>query len=290
MCADRLQQRVGEQRPGELAAPERVSEREARAHRGRLGDGEDARVHTTDRHDEDDEERRRAAERRPPLGQRRPRAGRPEIGAHAAHDDDGDDEQRREQQAGQEPGEEQLADRLLRQDAVDDEHGGRRDQDAQRAAGRHHAGREARIVVVAAHLRQRDAAHRDRRRHRGAGEGGKAGAGEDRCRGEPAAPVPEPRVRRGEEVLAHPRHRREVAHQHEQRYDAQRLDGGIRERVGAEDVQRGVGSVEHRDADGAHERHGDADRHPQEKQREQRRHAGDAGRGRAHRRAWDARG
>ena len=92
--------------------------------------------------------------------------------------------------AGHDAGDEQLADVLLGDDAVDGEHGGRRQHGAERAAGRDHAGGEGLRIVVAAHLRVGDGGEGGGGRHRRAGDGREAAAGHDGGDAEPAARWP----------------------------------------------------------------------------------------------------
>ena len=106
----------------------------------------------------------------------------------------------------------------------------------------------------------------------------KAGAGEDGRVREPAAPVADPGVGGGVEIARHARHRAEVAHQHEQRDDGEVVDRGVGVGIGAERRERRPAAVEHAEADDADEQHGDADRHAQRHQTEQRRDADQADR------------
>ena len=147
-----------------------------------------------------------------------------------------------EEQARQDAGEQQPADRLLGQQAVDDECGARRNQDAERAAGGDHAGGEPVAVVVAAHLGQADLAHGHRRGDARSRHGGKARAGEDGGVREPAAHMADPGIGGGIEVARHPGHRSEIAHQHEQRDDGEIVDRRILVGIGAERRERGMDS------------------------------------------------
>ena len=69
-------------------------------------------------------------------------------------------EQRRHQQAGDHAGKEQLRHRGLGEGAVDDHREARRDEDAERAAGRQRSGRQGAVVFATDQLRQRHAADR----------------------------------------------------------------------------------------------------------------------------------
>ena len=176
---------------------------------------------------------------------------------------------RGQQQAGQNPRQQQLADRLLGEQPVDDERGARRDEDAERAAGGDHAGREPVAVVVAPHLRQADLAHGHRRGDARSRHRGKSGAGEDGGVREPAAHMADPGIGGGIEIARHARHRAEIAHQHEQRDDGEVVDRGVLIGIAAERGERGLRPVEDRKADDADQQHGDADRHAQRHQQQQ---------------------
>ena len=149
----------------------------------------------------------------------------------------------------------------------------RRDEDAERAARRDGARRHLLVVAVFPHLRQGDGAHRRGRGHGGAGHGGEAGAGEDRRRGEPAAPMADPGVGREVGVARKPRHRGEIAHQKEQRQDAQLIAVAVLVGRRGEAQQCRVPAADDADTDETDQPHGNADRHAQ---RHQHQHDDDA--------------
>ena len=252
------------------------------ADRRRLRRREQPDIDAADGDHDDGEHRQRARRGAQALAPRHPFARRAVFGMHGAQDRDGDHEHAGEQQPRQHAGEEQPADRLLGQDGIDHHAGARRNEDAERAAGRDHAGREAVAVAVAAHLRQRDLADGRRARDRGAGQRREAGAACDGRAGKPAAPMPDPGVGRGVEVARHAGQRRELPHQHEQRNDAQRIERGDVVGLGAEQRRgrRPVGQIGK--AEPADQQHGNADRHPQAEQHEQDDDADDAGERGAH--------
>ena len=101
-------------------------------------------------------------------------------GLRQVHDGDGEMNSSGQQDAGKDAGQEQLADRLLGEEAVDQEDHARGNEDAERAAGGDRARRKLRVVAELAHLRQRHCRHRCCRRHAGAADGGEARAGGDR--------------------------------------------------------------------------------------------------------------
>ena len=130
----------------------------------------------------------------------------------------------------------------LHHDRVDDQHDRRRDQDAERAAGRERAGGERARIVVAAQFRQCDLAHHRSGRERRAADGA------ERRRSRRPPPW---RCRRGDgrsSTLAARNSARlmpallgEMAHQQEQRNDRQieRTEAPVH--FGLEEAQQGVG-------------------------------------------------
>ena len=91
--------------------------------------------------------------RRERLRPRRARAGGQKARPRVADDRDGDHVHADGENARQHAGDEQLADVLLGDQAVDRKHRRRRDHDAERAAGRDDAGRERLRIVEAPHFR-----------------------------------------------------------------------------------------------------------------------------------------
>ena len=81
------------------------------------------------------------------------RTGRQEAWPHLADDENGNEIHRHGENAGDNAGDEQLADILLGDDAVDRKHNGWRQHGAERAAGGDHAGGEALRIAEAAHFR-----------------------------------------------------------------------------------------------------------------------------------------
>ena len=171
-----------------------------------------------DRRREAAEHRRRArrtASRAPisrPTARRTPRAAR--NGCRAAPDDQalahaprGD--HRRQQDARQDAADEQILDRNLRDDAVEDQRQRRRQQQPERSGGGQQPEREPLAIAVFEERRKQHAAQREDRHARPAGERGEERA-EDRAddrgaarnpaepaRGTPAAAVPRRGPRRG---------------------------------------------------------------------------------------------
>ncbi len=208
-----------------------------------------------------------------PAKRSRPGGGgtlRQEAGAEIADQRDGDHVHGHRQQAGNDAGDEQLADVLLGDDAVDREHGRGRQHRAQRAAGRDHAGGEGLRIAEAAHFRIGHRRERRSRRHRRAADRGKAAAGRDGGDAEPAAQMPDKSVGGAEQVAAHAGIADEGAHQQEHRDHAERIVGDRAHRGLADQFQRRRAADEIAEAGNADEAHRHADRHAQQHQRKQR--------------------
>ena len=230
------------------------------------------------------------AQRRQPLRPGRARPGRQKARPRAADDRDRHHVHRGGEHARQDAGDEQLADVLLGDDAVDREHGGRRQHGAERAAGGDHAGRERLRIAVAPHLRIGDGRERRRGRDRRAGDRGEAAAGRDGGDAESAAPMAEKGVGGAEQLAAHAGVGDERAHQQEHRDDAERVVGHRPHRGVADDLERRPAADEIGEAADADEAHRHADRHAQQHQREQHDEADDGDRVGAQRRVHHSTG
>ena len=174
------------------------------------------------------------------------------------------------EQARNDAGDEELADILLSDDAVDGEHRGRRQHGAERAAGGDDAGGEGLRIVVAAHLRIGDGRESRGGRDRGARDRGKAGAGRDGGDAEPAAQMADEGVGGAEQFAAHAGIGDERAHQQEHRDDAEGVVGHRAHRGVTDDFQRRIAVDQIGKAADADEPHRHADRHAQQHQHEQR--------------------
>ena len=197
------------------------------------------------------------------------RAGRACLLAPRGHDLDRCQEQQRQDDPRNDAGEKKPPDRLLGEQAVDDEAGARRKDEAQCPARCDRPGGEAVVIVEAAHFRERHASHGDRRGGRRAAQRREARAGDHRRRGEPAADVPDPRIGRVIEVASHAGGARHVAHQHEHRNDRELVEARDREGLGAERGQRLRPAADRDRAEQARDQHRQPDRHAQDEQREQ---------------------
>ncbi len=180
------------------------------------------------------------------------------------------DVHRRRQNAGQDAGDEQFADVLLGDDAVDREHGRWRQHRAERAAGGDDAGGEALRIAVAAHLGIGDGGERRGSRDRRAGDRREAAAGGDGGDAETAAQMAEEAIGRAEQFAAHAGVRHEGAHQQEHRDDAERVVGHRPHRRLADHLQGRDAADDVAEAGDADEAHRHADRHAQQHHREQR--------------------
>ena len=192
-----------------------------------------------------------------------------EFRPQPADDDDGQHVHRRGQQSRNDAGDEQLADVLLGDDAVDGEHRRRRQHGAERAAGGDHPGGERLRIVVAAHFRIGDGGEGRGGRHRRARDRGKAGAGRDGGDAEPALEMADEGIGGAEQLAAHAGVGHERAHQQKHRNDAEGVIGHRAHRGVADDFQRRLAADEIGEAGHADEAHRHADRHAQQHQREQ---------------------
>ena len=154
-----------------------------------------------------------------------PRRRRQEIRPQLADDHDRDHVHGGGKETRNDAGDEQLADILLGDDAVDRKHGRRRQHGAERAAGGDDAGGEGLRIVVAPHFRIGDGGKGRRGGDRGAGNSGKAGAGGDGGDAEPALEMADKGIGGAEQFPAHAGIRHEGAHQEEHRDDAERVIG-----------------------------------------------------------------
>ena len=137
--------------------------------------------------------------------------GRADFGPEPRLDEDRRHEQEGQQHPRQHAGKEQPPDRILGQNGVDHEAGGRRDQDAEGAAGGNRARRQLLVVAIAFHFRQCHLAHGQGRGDGRAAERGESRASEHGGVGKPAAEMADQRVRCRVEIAAQPAQSRDVA-------------------------------------------------------------------------------
>ncbi len=263
-----VDQHLQQHAPREGAAGEREEEGARCADARALGGREDAAVDAAQHHDDEQGDAPDAAQRGPALGPAGALAGGPGGWIAPGDPGDADHQQGRAQQAGQHAGGEELADVRLGDDAVDHHDGGRRNHDAERAAGGDDAGGEVVGVAVALHRRVGDAAHRGSGGDGRAADGSEARAGDDRGVRQAAAHMADEAVGGAEQLVREPGAGDEVAHQDEQRHDAQRVG-----EAGLEDHLRGAGEAgrpasQQAEADHAHQAHREGQRHAQRRKRE----------------------
>ena len=136
-------------------------------------------------------------------------------------DADIDHEEQRHDHARDDSRQEQFRYRGFGETAVDDHAEARRQQDAERAAGRERARRQRPVVVAAHELRQRDAADRRRRRNAGAAHRGEDRAARDVGLQQPAG---QRRNQLGEAAIdarTQSADAQDLRHEHEQRHAGQ---------------------------------------------------------------------
>ena len=189
-----------------------------------------------DRHDRDD--RQGAGHRGETLAPGEAAHRRGIALPHGHADDDGDVDDRRED-ARQEAGEQQLGDRLFHEDGVDHQDRGGRDQRGQRATGRNDRRRQALGIADLQHLGDGDAGEDRGRCDRGAGDGGKAGRGEDRADRHAAGQPAEPALGRLEQLAGEAGIEGEKADQDEGRQHRERIGHRLGMRDGAGHLESG---------------------------------------------------
>lgn len=201
---------------------------------------------------------------------------RGEARLEADHEPHRDHEAQRAEEAGDDPRDEQVADGLLRQHAVNDEGGARRDEaaDGPRTGQRAHG--ELVVVAVLAHLREGDGGHGDAARQHVPDDGPEQRAGGHAADGEPAAQVSEPLARAAVDVLAESGVEAQVAHEHEEHEGRPCIAAGRRVHGFAEgrEARRNAAQVGDEDKAGGHECEGDG--HAEEEEGEQEDEPGDA--------------
>ena len=254
----------------ELSPRDRDQERAARADPARLGRREQAAVKAADHEHEQRKRGPDVAQRPEPLA---PAAGRARRQKARPQDADGGDRQhvhRDREQARKNAGDEQLADVLLGDEAVDGEHRRGRKDGAERAAGGDHARGEGLRIVVSPHLGIGDGGEGCGGRDRRAADRGEAGAGRDRRQAQPAPPMPDEAVGRPEQFAAHAGSRDKRAHEQEHRDDAERVVGDRPHRGLPDHLQRRLEADDRGVAGHADQAHRHPDRNAEQNQREQR--------------------
>ena len=254
--------RIREGEPAERGADHRGKQR---AERADLGRRRDAGVEQ-DQHQHDEQQARPDAhEARPALVAVDAIGRRRVLGADEDPEIDHDGEQDADDDARDDAGDQQLADRGLRRDAVDHHRDAGRDQDVERRADADGAGRQLVRIAVAAHLRHGDLRHHRGRRGAGARHGAEDAAGEHRGDRQPAPDVREPVGRGGVEVARQSARGREERHQDEHRDGGQRVVGDRAERRQADDAHHLAEVAGHQiDAEHAGARERDRDRHAEQ--------------------------
>ena len=129
--------------------------------------------------------------------------------------DDVDEIQERQEEAGEHRGRVELHDRLTGHGRIDDDHDRRRNQNAERAAGRDDAGGELDVIARAQHRVERDDAHQHHHgAHQAAGDAPER-AHDQRGDGERRRHVPERELDRVEHLVDQRAALHHVAHEHE---------------------------------------------------------------------------
>ena len=185
------------------AAERRADDRgEQRAERADLGRRRDAGVEH-DQHQQDQQQARPDPDQAgAALGRRRAERGRRVVGADPDPAVDHGGQQDADDDARDHAGDQQLADRGLRRDAVDHHRDAGRNENVERGADADRAGRQLLGIAVPAHLRHRDLGHHRRRRGARPRHRAENSAGEHGRDRKPAADVRQPGGGGGVEILA----------------------------------------------------------------------------------------
>ena len=160
--------------------------------------------------------------------------------------------QRGHQQAGQDAADEQVADRFLGRDAVEDHGDRRRDDDVDGAGRRQESARDRDRIAL---LQQRRIEHPADRRDRGGARAGNRAehrAGANRGQAEAAANAAEQRQHPVHQPLRNAARRHDRAGQHEERHRNQVVVVGAAEQLGLDQAQR---QIEHVDEGHRRRRH-----------------------------------
>ena len=194
----------------------------------------------------------------PARHDRRAAPGRPPQ----AGEQHGRHEQERQHEARNEAREIELRDRGLGHGAVDDHVDRRRDQDAERAAGRDRAEEEPLVVVVLLDLAHRDGADRDGGRDARSGRRAPHRAGDHVGMHQPAGQPRDPLGDRRIHALRHAGAQHDLAHQHVERHrdEDERRGGRPGHFAGGHDQRdRRIELVEHQaePAEAGRDRHGE---------------------------------
>ena len=171
--------------------------------------GESAGVNAADDQDGKEEPPGRTFERRKPFAPRR-RFLRLEI-ARGKYDDA--DEKKHHENPGDDAADEKFPDGFIRDGAVENHRNGRRNQNAERAAGRDGAENEPSIIAAGKHFRNGDGANRDGASDGRARDGRKDGACDDRRDAEAAGQMPQPLICELKEIVSHFPDEQNLAHE-----------------------------------------------------------------------------
>ena len=213
-------QRVLEAGDGEAAHRKGQQHRQQGGDGGGLGRRGNAGVDGQRDHQADDEDRAHRAQHLAQAAALRRVGIRDVRRIQPAPHEDHQAEQQHQHDAGHDAGDEQLTDRGVGDDAVEQQDQAGRDQHAERAAGGQHAAGQAVVVAQLLHLGQGHAADRERPHHRRAAHRTEAGACRNAAVGGRAA-HPHPAVHELEQIGADGRAPDQFAQEHEQRHGQQ---------------------------------------------------------------------
>ena len=167
------------------------------------------------------------------------------------HDEEQGDDQPRDQAR-----QKKLSDRLLRDDAEDDQRNAGRDQDAQGTHDGHDPGGEFLVVAVAVHFRHGDAGEGGGRGRRGAADRLERRGPDHGRHGQPAGDVADEFVGRRVQPLGDAGVEGDLSHEDEERDDREAVGGEDVEEVLGQQVQSGLPGDDVAEAQEPHEGHG----------------------------------
>jgi len=277
-----LVQRAHEPAPGEVAPDQRDQERPEGADGRRFRGREKAHEQSPHDHEEEDEGFDDARKGGCPFFPGRFRRLFTDLRLEFCPDQDRHDKEHGQEDTGQDARHEELSDRLLGHDAVDDENGAGRDKDAQTSPRGDDACGQCRVVVVFLHFRQGHGGHRRCCGAGGAADGGEPGAGPDGGDGQAAGKMPQKLVGRVEKTAAHAGMVGHLTHEDEQRNDGQVVGAEHREKIAGNQVQGSIPGNEQAEAGKTHKGHDEAHRDLEEHESHEDDEAQEAHRGRRH--------
>ena len=253
----------------------------AKAHRAdgadpaRFGRCEHAEIDAAQHQDEQGDDAPNALQRPEPVGPGSPRAGRPQFWTEGDQRLDHENVEENGYDSRNDPGDEELADVLFDNDAVDHQRDAWRNENAHRPAGRDGPGCEIFVVAISPHRRHGDFRHGRGGGDRAPGYRAEAAAGSDRRHRETALVMAEPGIRRVVQIFRQCGAIHERSHQHEQRQHGKRITHREVEDQLTHGLQRRLPSAHEPEPDETDRHHGESERETQKHHEQQYRETGE---------------